>query len=256
MKRFEQEINLLKVLMRSHIGSSDYRSVLGALWSFIGPFLTFAVLYFIFVERFGRHISFFALKLLTGIIVLTFFRNVVQVCMQSVTQSRTIALYTIAPSEIFILAPLIVPLIKFMIEISLCVIISAALGIFRFPALLPAIIIIFLFLAFSLGVGLMLAILNAFASDVREIWSILSPLLIFLSPIFYSFDMLSGWARSILYWGHPINPFILTFQQMVTGGNIPYYSHATFLLAFAFAGIFLILGYALFKRFEKVVLEL
>ncbi len=128
MDRIKNHLNLLRVLMRMHLRSSDYRTFLGALWSLAGPLLTFGVFYFIFIDRFGRGITLFSLKLLTGVIVIQFFMAVIQITMNAMRQSRDVVVDSLTPSEVFLAAPLVVPLLKFIVEIGLCLVLAAFSG--------------------------------------------------------------------------------------------------------------------------------
>ncbi len=251
----DQAWNLFSVLARTHLRSSDYRSFLGALWSFLGPFLTFAVLYLIFTDRLGRNIPYFPLKLLSGVILITFFKSVVQVCMQAVRQSRGYALDTLVPSEIPLLASLTVPCLKFLIEMFLCALISISLGRLSPLGFLGFLFYIPVFIVLALGVGLFLGSLNALASDISELWNALSHLLIFLSPIFYSFEMLSDWARIILYWFNPISSFVMAMEFFLTQAPDPHFETATLLLAVTHTIFWIGAGYTVFKKLEKQILE-
>ena len=151
MSPFKANLNLLKVLMRMHLRSSDYRTLLGALWSLAGPLLTFAVLYFIFVDRFGRGITLFSLKLLTGVIVIQFLMAVIQITMNAMRQSRDVVVDSLTPSEVFLAAPLVVPLLKFIVEIGLCLALAVSFGVFHAANVLALLILSFLFLLLSVG---------------------------------------------------------------------------------------------------------
>ncbi|HNV87089.1 MAG TPA: ABC transporter permease, partial [Candidatus Omnitrophota bacterium] len=223
MKAFSKYFNLFVVLSRAHLRSSDYRSVLGALWSFVGPLLTFTVLYFIFVERFGPHIPLFPSKLLAGIILLTFFYRVVAAMMQAVNYSQGIVVHSLTPSEIIFLSALSVPVVKFAVEITLFISVTVMLATHQIPNIPLLFSIAVLFLLSSAGIGLWLGTLNSIASDTNEVWMALSPLLMFTSPIFYSLDMLSPWGRSLVFWINPLTPYILCYQTIISGEAVPYF---------------------------------
>ncbi len=255
MDRFKKNLNLLSVLTRMHLRSSDYRTFLGALWSLVGPLLTFAVLYFIFTDRFGRGISLFSLKLLTGVIVIQFLSGVIHLTMNAMRQSREIVQDCLAPSEVLIAAPLAVPLLKFLVEISLCVLTAEACGAFHVSNIPVLLAMIFLFLILSAGVGLYLGVLNSLAADVGEIWLRIEPLMLFVSPIFYSVDMLSPWGRWAVTWLNPVTPFIVSFQTLISGQRVPYFSSWTMLWAVVYAAVIFATGYVFFKKFEKQIME-
>lgn len=238
-----------------HYRTSDYQSLLGALWSFIGPALTFVILYFIFVDRLGSQIPYFPLKLLIGITLTAFFKNTVQVAIQAVMQGQNLALTSTMPAEISLFAALTVPSLKFAVEVLLSIGIAVCLGLFQWwelALLLPAAIFLWML---ATGFGLILGTLNALARDVGEIWDALSPMLIFLTPVFYSLDMLSPWARHSLYWLNPLSSFVLSFQHALVGGGIPYFLHTTPLIGFGYGLFFFVFGLLCFRRLQKIIVE-
>lgn len=255
MSSLKKNLNLFWVLSRMHLRTSDYRSLLGAMWSFAGPLLTFAVLYFIFVDRFGQHISSFSLKLFVGIFVLNFFLNVIQLTMHAFVCSRDIVINSLTPSEILLTAPLSVPVYKFTVEMGLCMAIGLFQGKFA-PADLGWVLGLMAALLFmGWGLGLILAVLNSMASDVGEIWQRISPLLFFVTPIFYYLNMLSPWGGFAVYWLNPLTPFVLSFQEKLGGGGVPCWSPFTLWQALFLALAFSAGGYRYFKRYEKRLME-
>jgi len=255
MSPFKANLNLLKVLMRMNLRSSDYRTLLGALWSLAGPLLTFAVLYFIFVDRFGRGITLFSLKLLTGVIVIQFLMAVIQITMNAMRQSRDVVVDSLTPSEVFLAAPLVVPLLKFIVEIGLCLALAVSSGVFHAANVLALLILSFLFLLLSVGAGLYLGVLNSLAADVGEIWQRIQPILLFVCPVFYSLDMLSPWGRWVVYWLNPATSFLISYQTLISGHPVPGFSAWTMVRAALYAAVVFSTGYAFFKKFEKQIME-
>lgn len=255
MNRFKNNLNLLKVLTRMHLRSSDYRTFLGALWSLAGPLLTFAVLYFIFIDRFGRGITLFSLKLLTGVVVVQFFLAVIQITMNAMRQSRDVVVDSLTPSEVFLAAPLAVPLLKFLVEIALCLGLAASYGVFHTANILGLLILIFLYLILSAGVGLYLGVLNSLAADVGEIWQRIQPIMLFVCPVFYSLDMLSPWGRWAVDWLNPAASFMISFQSLISGHAVPGFSAWTMVRAALYAAVIFGTGYAFFKKLEKQIME-
>lgn len=255
MNGLKNNLNLLRVLTRMHLRSSDYRTFLGALWSLVGPLLTFAVLYFIFVDRFGSGITLFSLKLLTGVVVIQFFLAVVQITMNAIRQSRDVVVDSLTPSEVLLAAPLMVPLLKFVVEISLCIVLAVSYGVFHPANILGLLILSFLFLILSVGVGLYLGVLNSLAADVGEIWQRIQPIFLFVSPVFYSLDMLSPWSQLAVYWLNPAASFLISYQSLISGSPVPCFSAWTMVRAALYAAVIFSTGYVFFKKFEKQIME-
>lgn len=254
-KKFLRYLNLFIVQSRAQLRSSDYHSFMGALWSIMGPILTFAVLYFIFVERFGAHISQFPAKLFASVILLTFFHRLISATMVSLSYSQSIIHDSLTPSECLLLSGLTVPIIKYAVEMTLCVLVTSCFILHQAPCLHRLVSISVTFVFMAVGLGLLIGTLNALASDAGEIWGNLSPLFMFISPIFYSMDMLSPWARTLVLWLNPMTPFLLWLQSTIANKPVPYFSPYTFLQAGGTGLFFFITGYFFFKKFEKQMAE-
>lgn len=255
MKTRSQKLNLLKVLCAAQLRSSDYRSAAGALWSFMGPLLTFSVTYFIFVDRFGRAIPYFPLTLLTGIISLSFFTSAVSYVIKFFQRNRDIFINSKAPPEILLAAHLFVPLLKFLTELSLCAVLAAVLGILTPAGFAGVLLLIPFFVLLAAGVGLYLAVLGTLAGDIEEIWTVVAHTLIFVSPVFYQLPMISPWARTLITCLNPVTPFMLSFQALITGQNIPGFEPGTLFQAAAYALAALSVGWTTFRKMEKQVVE-
>ena len=235
--------------------TSDYRSFGGALWSLLGPLAHFAVMYFIFEDRFGRQIPHFSLHLLAGILPVTFLNGMVSQTMRFFERVRSVLINTTTPSETLMLSSLFVPFLKFLVEIMMCGSLAIAFGLMPPAGLLYLAALSITFMLLVLGIGLHLLILNSLAGDVSEIWQVTSNMLIFITPTFYTLDMLSPWARTLVRFLNPLTPFIIGFQSLVGGQPVPYYGAGTLPQAIVYSCLALASGYWLFKHFEKQVIE-
>src|ERR1700757_4364803 len=79
-----------RILLRELV-ATDFKlryqgSVLGYLWSLLKPLMLFAIIYFVFVNflRFGAGLDHFAVSLLLGIVMWTFFIEATSQGMQAV----------------------------------------------------------------------------------------------------------------------------------------------------------------------------
>lgn len=247
--------NLFYVLARMNLRASHYRSVMGTLWSFMGPFFLFIVTYFIFRDRFGHQIRHFPLLLLTAIICINFFSNVVGYTIRFFSGRRDILLNSVTPIGTIFLASLIVPVIKFSVEIGLCLIVAAFTGVLNFLYLPLIFILLAAFFMMAAGAGLMLAVLNSLAGDVEEIWYILARTLIFITPTFYTLDMLSPQARGLIRFLNPLTPATISLQSLISGHPVPYFDGAVFFQAILYAVLLLAAGMICFRRFRHVIVE-
>ncbi len=255
MKTLRQNLNLLSVLCRANFRSSDYRSFAGALWSFIGPLIVFSVTYFIFVDRFGRQISYFPLTLLTGIITIGYFSNTVTYTMRFFPAHREILMNSRAPAAVLLPASLFVPSIKFFVEFTLCVLFAFSQGILEPSNLALALALIPFLILLAVGIGLCLAVLSQLAGDVQEIWFVLAQMLLFITPVFYQLPMISPFARIVVAVFNPVTPFILSFQSLLTSHPVPYFQTGTLVQAAAYGMASFLAGWTYFKRMERQMVE-
>lgn len=242
--------NLLIELVRAEFKITEHNSVLGSLWGFLGPLVMLAVMYFIFRTRFGQGVRAYPLYLLLGIICVNFFVIATAHILKIFFINREIVLNSTLPRESIILSYLSIHYYKFIIELVLCCLLSVFYGLFtwRLILLLPLVVAYFLLI---MGISLFLSLCYCFARDIEHIWTIASRLLFFVTPIFYTLGKISPLARRVVYWGNPLTPFLISFQQVFMGGvNLPNYIYSLLL-----GGGFFIAGYYLFITLENIALE-
>ncbi len=246
--------NLLVELSRANFMVRDHNSVLGVFWSFLAPLSLLAVMYFVFRIRFGQEITTYPLYLLIGIIFISFFVTATTYIIKIFFTNRDVVLNSTVPREILIVSNLSIHTYKFIIELILCWVLTIFFGVFAWRSLLLLLPLLIAYMAFVLGVGLIISLVYCFARDIEHIWMIVSRLLFFATPIFYSLDSISSpLARRIIYWGNPLTPFLISFQGIfmkIGSVYIVAYAHSLLL-----GGGFFILGYYAFIILENTALE-
>ena len=245
--------SLLKELVRAKFKINEHNSILGLLWSIIGPATMLLLMYLIFVRRFGEEIEAYPLYLLLGISTLNFFIVATTVLAKSFYLDRAIALNTALPREHIPVAYLCVEGYKFIVQMVLCVILSLAYGVFSGKHFLLLIPVLVAYIFFLLGIGFILAIIHCHIRDIEHIWAIATRLLFFATPIFYSLESVSRVARTLVYWVNPLTPFLITFRQIFIGtGNINFVLYTRCVVT---GVLFLLGGYIFFLINEGNAIE-
>jgi len=239
-------------LTKVNLKVSDQNSALGILWSFLGPASLLAVMYFIFGTRFGREIRAYPLYLLTGIVCTAFFTSVAGYMVKILSGNRSLIVNSVVPREFFIAASFFNHALKFTVEIVICVLIGAFCGVLNTARLWFILPLFLSFLAMVLGIGLILSVFYVFARDVEHIWMLVSRIVFFATPVFYSLDGLPPALRTLIYYGNPLTPFLISFRGVLMGTDFGMgaYAHGLLLGPACFAA-----GYAGFKVFENAVAE-
>jgi ABC-2 type transport system permease protein len=186
-------------------------AALGYVWSLVKPLAYFGVLWLVFAHllRTANQTNGFAIFLLIGILLYTFFNEMVSVILPSIVEGGSILRRLSFP-------PILVPLsasfgifITFLVNLS---VIIFFIGIQRVSPRVEWLLVIPLLVelyVFCLAIGLLVSALYVRFRDVGQIWELASQLLFFASAIFYPIGILPIWAQKVAF----LNPFVQIMQD-------------------------------------------
>jgi ABC-2 type transport system permease protein len=199
------------------VGVIEFRAkyagaVLGYFWSLAKPLAYFGVLWLVFAHllRTANQTQDFAIWLLIGILLFTFFTESVTTMLPSIVGGGTILRRLAFPSILIPLSASVGICITFLVNISA---IAVVIGIQRVDPriewlfILPLLVELYLFVV---GVGLLLAALYVRFRDVSQIWELAAQLLFFASAIFYPIGIVPDWAQKVAF----LNPFVQIMQDV------------------------------------------
>ena len=182
---FDRYRFLIKQLVARDFKAKYKRSVLGILWSFLNPLLTMLVQYLVFSMLFRSSIPNFALYLLTGIVCFSFFSEATSMTLTSIVGNASLITKVYVPKYIYPLTRVMSSTINFLLAlIPLFMVMLVTRTPVRPAILLLPLPVICLF-AVSLGIGMLLASAMVFFRDTQFLWSVLSILWMYVTPIFY-----------------------------------------------------------------------
>lgn len=230
-------------------------SAMGLAWSFITPLFMLAIYTFVFSvvfqARWGtseESKTQFAVVLFAGLIVHTLFSDVINRAPQLVLGNVNYVKKVVFPLEILPVVQLLSA--TFHALVSVAVLIAAQLvfqGSLPITALLlPVVLLPFLLL--TLGLAWCLASLGVFVRDVGQTISLITSVMLFMSPVFFPVQSL---PPALQPWMH-LNPLTFVIEQVrevVVWGRLPdwqglaVYSLASIATAW--------LGFAWFQKTRK-----
>jgi len=199
------------------IGAIDFKAryadaVLGYVWSLIKPLAYFGVLWLVFAYllRTANQTHDFAIFLLIGILLYTFFVDSVTVMLPSIVHGGSILRRLSFP-------PILIPLsASVSVFFTFCVNIVALIIFIAVDKLTPGIewllvvpLLVELYI-FCVSVGLLFAALYVRFRDVGQVWELASQLLFFACAIFYPIGILPVWAQRLAF----VNPFVQIMQDL------------------------------------------
>ena len=243
----------------------QYRgSALGSLWSLLNPLATLGVytLVFGFFLKFAPptagngELQNFAVYLFTGLVAWNLFHTVVTGSMGALVGAGPLLKKIYFPAYAPIAGNAVSVLVQAAIELALLLVVYVLLDNVSWTFLLVPVLLVPL-MAFSLGVGLVLAILNARFRDVSHLVGVALNLLFYASPIIYPLAYVAQrydehpWLRVYEY--NPVTVFVEAFRDVLYDLEPPSATRLTYL--YVLSALVLVGGWSYFRASSKDVGE-
>lgn len=225
---------------------------LGLLWTALEPLATFVLLYVVFTSiRFGGG-EHFPIYLISGIMLYHVFIRGTMGGLGSLLGNSGILKSFNINREAFPTASTLTMAILSVIEVG---VLLGLMPVFQFTPTLTILLIpipLILMLVLVQGMSYLLSVVNVFVRDIQTFWGIAVHALFFISPIFWYLDD----AMDILHVFQSINPvgqLIELNHRIIVFGEIPPLSEWLYASVFVFGILFF--GYAIFRKYEKRIIE-
>lgn len=239
---------LLSQLVGRDFKTRYKRSVLGVLWSMLNPLLTMWVQYLVFSNLFRFQIENYAVYLLIGTVTFNFFSEATQAALGSITGSASLITKVYIPTCIFPIAKVISACINlFFSTLALYVIVLIQRVPLNWYHLLIPVLYVML-IAFSIGMGLILASAMVYFRDVQFLYSVIIVLWMYLTPLFYDVSIIPENYMGI-YSLNPMYHYVTFFRTLVLEAALP--SVQEFLWCGGYAVLFLLLGWLIYQKAKK-----
>jgi ABC-type polysaccharide/polyol phosphate export permease len=218
-KAFWDHRELIALLVKRDIAIRYKRSFLGLLWTLLNPLLTSLVLWFVFINIFSARLpdgTEFAPYLLAGVLLITFFIQGFNQAADSIAQGSGILMKIYVPPQVFAFAGALSNAVNFcfgLFALAFVSYITAAGVALSFPL---TILVIFFMLIYITGLGLLVSIAYVRYDDTRSIFAILISFMMYLSPIFYPKEILSGAMLKVVN-ANPLTSFLDVFRYVFSG---------------------------------------
>lgn len=219
------------------------RSILGMGWSVLSPLLTLLIMKIVFTSFFAKHIPHYTIYLLSGNIVLSYYKEATKNGMSSLVDNAKIFTKINVPKYMFLLSKNVSALVNFGLTLLVYFLFCIFDGIWFHPRMLLLVYPVLCLLLFNIGVGLILSAMFVFFRDIRYLYDVFLTMITYLSAIFYSVDR---FEHPRLFLLNPVYVYIKYFRVIVIDGRIP--SPAYHLLCAFYAAVVLALGAAVYKR--------
>ena len=238
--------HLIGEFIRRDIVTRYKRSVLGVLWTMLNPLGTMLIMVVVFYQLFHVTTPKYPIYVLTGIIAWGFFAQVTSAAPQTLLWSGPLIHRVYIPRTLFAFTSLGAGMVNLLLSFVPLAVIMVFLRVPPTWALLSLPLAIFLLAVFSLGLGLLLSTWTVYFPDVIDIYAILLTAWLYVSAIFYPYEIIPIAYR---WWFFNLNPMyhlILLFRDPLYYGNWPSGGHV---LAASFVAIVtFVVGWFAFAR--------
>lgn len=251
---------LLGMLTRRELKARYKDSALGFLWSLARP-LTQLLIYYVVVGKFlgaARSIDNFAIYIFAGLTVYTLFSEIVATGTGAILANAGLVKKVYLPREIFPLATIGSSLFNFLIQLVILFAVALPAGTLRAgPQLLYGLGALALTLIYAGALAIILSAFNVYLRDVSYLVEVILLLLMWASPIVYSWTFVKAaipaWAIDA-YINNPVTLAVLGFQEAfwteASGGTSPDFLGLRMLIAGVIGIVFLIASQRVFSRLQ------
>ncbi len=215
LKKHENYKELTWMLAKTDFKLRYNGSVLGYMWALLKPLLVFLVLNFVFSSMmFGRGGGnpYYSLQLLTAIMMFSFFVEGTTSGMNSLMSKASLVTKIYVPRWTIILAPTINAAMVYLTSLIVVV------GFYTYKQFMPSWEAILLFIFFSILIYVLIVAFSFLTAplfvrfrDLGLIWDVVTSVLFYATPVFYSLSMLPDEVQRIIL----LNPiaFIIHFTK-------------------------------------------
>jgi ABC-2 type transport system permease protein len=205
-------LDLLWLMSVTEFRRSYFGTVLGYVWSLVRPLLLFLVLLFVFTQifRLGSQVPNYPVLLLLNIVVFSFFQEATQNAVAAVVAQEGVVRKTQFPRLVIPLSVVLTAAFNFALNLLVVFVFILAWGVdptwtwLLFPVAVAALLLL------TTGVSMLLSALYVRFRDVMIIWTVLTSMLFYGSPILYPVEIVPDEYRQLLM----INPLAPIFEQI------------------------------------------
>jgi ABC-2 type transport system permease protein len=189
-----------------------FGSVLGYLWQLMRPLMLFGVLYFVFTEfvRIGGTAPHFAVVLLLGIVIFTFFAESTGGAVSSLVDRENLVRKIHFPRLVIPLAVVLTAYFNLLLNLIVVFVFALAQGISpRWSWLeLPAMMLVLG--VWAVGISMLISALYVRARDVKPIWEVVVQAMFYASPVIYPIERIPNrkWEAPVM-----CNPLATIIEQ-------------------------------------------
>lgn len=249
---------LLQELVKRDFQGRYAGSILGFVWSFVQPLWLLLLFSYVFAVILKMKLDLeatdnFGIFLFAGLLPWMAFQEGVMRGSTAITDNAQLVKKLTFPSQLLVLAVALAAVLHEVIALAVFLVVLAFLGELSFAGLPWLLLAPPLQLAFTLGLGLLLASANVFFRDVAQILGMVLNGWFYFTPIVYPASLVPEEYRVLLDL-NPFTPLVELYRWALLGGGGPGLPSGFWFLVVASSSV-LVLGWALFRRLRPAFVD-
>lgn len=197
-RKYRYSLILLRELVITDFKLRYQNSVLGYLWALLRPLFMFAIIYVFFavILGIGKGVENWGVALLLGIVMWTFFQEVVKQGLKSIVSNGGVIRKINFPKYIIVVSTSLSAVINLCINLLVVAVFAAFNGVaFSWGMLLIPVFILELYV-FGLGLAFLLSAINVKFRDIDYIWDVLTQALFYGSAIMFPLNQVVAFSHT------------------------------------------------------------
>jgi ABC-2 type transport system permease protein len=219
---WRRSLELLYLIALTDFRKTYFGTVLGYLWSIARPLMLFGVLLVVFTQvfRLGSDVPHYPVLLLFNVVMFGFFQEATGAAVTSVVAQESVVRKTQFPRLVIPLAVVLTSLFNLGVNLVAVLVFLLAFGVTPMWTWLLFPLIVALFVVLTTAVSMIVSALYPRFRDLAIIWSVLSTVLFYASPVLYPIDKAPGTLRDILL-VNPIAPLLELARKWIIDPAAP-----------------------------------
>lgn len=227
-------------------------SVLGFAWTILEPLLILSVLYIVFTNIFENTVQYYPLYLLLGLIMWNMVVRGTQIGINSTLSRGPILSQINIPTAIPPISATVTALLMLCFEMIVFAVFMIVFQIIPTWTIIILPIIIGLEFVLVLGLALPLSVVNIKFRDMQFIWGIIIHAGFFLTPIFYTLDILPEKIQSIIVF-NPMVQILNIARNVTIYGELP--SIDEFKIPVLMTLMIFVVGFVVYRKASNRIIE-
>lgn len=220
---FRRALSLTWILAVTDFKLRYFGSVLGYLWTLMRPLMLFGVLYLVFTQVFsiGQDVQFYAVYLLTSIVLYTYFQETTAGGVQCLMTRENLLRKMHFPRLAIPISVSLSALFNLALNLVAVAVFAIAAGVTPHWSWLEFPLLVLVLAMLSIGFAMLLSVLYVRFRDIEPIWDVVLRIAFYASPILYVIGMLPASVQREMLAANPLATILTQMRHAVLDPSAP-----------------------------------